>query len=110
MAIELTQNAVNHVQKFIQKDHESEYLRLAVKPTGCSGFMYEVTTTGEKIDNDRVFNSGGVTIVVDEQSLKYLAGSKIDFTEEGLNKGFKFNNPNVAATCGCGESFTIETD
>tara|TARA_Y100001936_G_scaffold251102_1_gene305858 strand:+ start:3737 stop:4069 length:333 start_codon:yes stop_codon:yes gene_type:complete len=110
MAIELTQNAVNHVQKFIQKDTESEYLRLAVKPTGCSGFMYEVTTTGEKIANDCVFNSGGITIVVDEQSLKYLTGSKIDFTEEGLNKGFKFNNPNVAATCGCGESFTIEAD
>ena len=71
MAIELTQNAVNHVQKFIQKDPESEYLRLAVKPTGCSGFMYEVTTTGEKIANDCVFNSGGITIIVDEQSLKY---------------------------------------
>ncbi len=110
MSIELTQKAVSHVQKFIQKDPESKYLRLAVKPTGCSGFMYEVTTTGEKIANDSVFNSGGITIVVDDLSLKYLIGSKIDFTEDGLSKGFKFNNPNVAATCGCGESFTIEAE
>lgn len=110
MSIELTQKAVDHVQKFIRKDPESEYLRLAVKPTGCSGFMYEVTTTSKKTSNDSVFNSGGIAVVVDNQSFKYLTGSKVDFTEDGLNKGFKFNNPNVAATCGCGESFTIEAE
>ena len=110
MSIELTENAVNHDRKFIKKENGAEYLRLAVKPTGCSGFMYEVTTTGEKIANDCRFDSGGITILVDDQSLKYLTGSKIDFTEEGLNKGFKFDNPNVAATCGCGESFTIEAE
>jgi len=110
MSIELTKNAVNHVQKFIQKDLQAGYLRLAVKPTGCSGFMYEVTMTEEKTENDTIFDSQGILLVVDNQSLKYLDGSKIDFSQEGLNKGFRFDNPNVAATCGCGESFTVEAE
>ena len=109
MSIQLTENAVSNIRNFIQKDSNSEYLRLAVKPTGCSGFMYEVTTTKEKRNHDSVFESGGISIVIDDQSLKYLNGSRIDFSQEGLNKGFRFENPNVTATCGCGESFTIDS-
>ena len=110
MSIQLTESAINHIRNFIQKDSSSEYLRLAVKPTGCSGFMYEVTTTQEKKSHDSVFESGGIFIVIDDQSLKYLSGSRVDFTQDGLNKGFSFDNPNVTATCGCGESFTIESE
>ena len=110
MSIELTENAVRHIRNFIQEDGNSEYLRLAVKPTGCSGFMYEVSMVERKTNHDCVFESGGIIIVVDDNSLKYLDGSKIDFTKDGLNKGFRFENPNVAATCGCGESFTIEAN
>ena len=82
-------------------------LILAVKPTGCSGYMYVVEMTKQVQDQDQVFESHGVPVVVDAQSLKYLEGTEVDFTREGLNEGFRFANPNVAATCGCGESFTV---
>ena len=108
MSIELTEDAANHVKNHMEKDDTSDYLRLAVKPTGCSGFMYEVTMATETQSHDSMFISKGINVVVDSESLKYLDGSKVDFARDGLNKGFRFNNPNVGATCGCGESFTLE--
>lgn len=106
MAITLTERAAQHVQRFLT-NNEGNGLRVGVKPTGCSGYMYVVQPVKEVNDHDQVFVSQGVQIVVDDESMKYLDGTEVDFTREGLNEGFKFVNPNVKATCGCGESFTL---
>jgi len=106
MAITLTERAANRVRDFMSREH-SAGLRLAVKPTGCSGYMYVVEMTKDVLDQDQVFESHGVPVVVDAQSLKYLDGTEVDFAREGLNEGFRFANPNVTATCGCGESFSL---
>lgn len=106
MPVTLTERAASRVRDFMSREAAAG-LRLAVKPTGCSGFMYVVEMTQQVQDQDQVFESHGVPVVVDAQSLKYLEGTEVDFTREGLNEGFRFANPNVAATCGCGESFTV---
>jgi iron-sulfur cluster assembly protein len=106
MAITLTERAAQHVQRFLTKN-DGNGLRVAVKPTGCSGYMYVVQPAREILEHDQVFVSQGVQLVVDAESLKFLEGTEVDFTREGLNEGFKFTNPNVKATCGCGESFSL---
>ena len=64
-----------------------------MKPTGCPGYQYVVEAVKDINDHDKSFESNGVKIVIDEQSLKYLAGTQLDYVREGLNEGFKFNNP-----------------
>lgn len=107
MAITLTERAAQHVQAFMARESNSQGLRLAVKPTGCSGYMYVVELAEQVLAHDQVFESRGIPIVVDAQSLRYLQGTEVDYAREGLNQGFRFENPNVSATCGCGESFSL---
>ena len=82
-------------------------LRLAVKTSGCSGFAYAIEFVDEPNPEDECFESEGVKIIVDPRSLPMLNGTQLDFVREGLNEGFKFNNPNASANCGCGESFSV---
>ena len=107
MSITLTETAAGHVKKFSEHHGHAPSLRLRVKTTGCSGYMYEVELCEETHEHDKVFESHGVRLIVDDQSYPFVAGTEIDFAREGLNEGFRFENPNVQATCGCGESFTI---
>ena len=107
MAITLTERAASHVQRFLSGTNGGSGLRIGVKPTGCSGFAYVVQATNAVGERDQVFESHGVQLVIDDQSLGLLDGTEVDFAREGLNEGFKFNNPNVTATCGCGESFSV---
>lgn len=104
----LTERAATHIKKFLASQEGAEGLRVSVKTTGCSGFSYVVETADQIHDQDQVFESKGIKIVVDESSLEYLDGTELDYVREGLKEGFKFNNPNVADTCGCGESFTVD--
>ena len=106
MSIQLTDNAANRVKHFLEKENGLA-LRLGVRKTGCSGWAYEVTIASEYGDDDQVFEDKGVKVVVDGASLPYLQGSRIDFTTNGLNRTFQFDNPNATDECGCGESFTI---
>jgi iron-sulfur cluster assembly protein len=106
MSIQLTENAAKRVKYFLEKEN-GRALRLGVRKTGCSGWAYEVSITSEIANEDRTFEDKGVEIVVDNDSLPYLQGSTIDFTTSGLNRTFKFENPNATDACGCGESFTI---
>ena len=106
MSIQLTDNAAQRVKQFLEKE-SGLALRLGVRKTGCSGWAYEVTIASELGSDDQVFEDKGVKIVVDNDSLPYLQGSQIDFTTSGLNRTFKFDNPNATDECGCGESFTI---
>ena len=107
MSITLTERAAEHVRNFMQQENNDSGLRLAVKPTGCSGYMYVVELADERQDHDAVFESQGIAVVVDPMSLQYLKGTEIDYAREGLNEGFRFENPNVSETCGCGESFSL---
>lgn len=106
MSIQLTDSAAKRVKQFIEKEHGSA-LRLGVRKTGCSGWAYEVSIASVLEKNDEIFEDKGIKIVVDNESLPYLQGSKIDFTQSGLNRTFQFENPNATDECGCGESFTI---
>lgn len=107
MAITLTERAAEHVKNYLSSEPDAQGLRLSVRTTGCSGYMYVVETAADVAANDTVFESEGVQLMIDEDSLKYLNGTEIDFAREGLNEGFKFQNPNVKDTCGCGESFSL---
>ncbi len=105
--ISLSDRAASHIRTYLAKHGGGIGLRIGVKPTGCSGYKYVVETAENVADTDKTFESRGITIVVDDQSIAYLAGTELDYVQEGLNEGFRFKNPNVDETCGCGESFSI---
>ena len=107
MAITLTEKAADRVQKYLANRGKGVGLRLGVKTTGCSGMAYTLEFVDENQPEDVAFESHGVKILVDPKSLVYIDGTELDFAKEGLNEGFKFNNPNVKDECGCGESFTV---
>ena len=107
MAVTLTDRAAEHVQRYIQKRGKGVGLRLGVKTTGCSGLAYKLEFADEILPEDQEFESNGVRVLIDPKSLAYLDGTELDFVREGLNEGFKFNNPNEKDRCGCGESFNV---
>ncbi len=107
MAVTLSEAAARHINKYISKRGKGIGVRLGVKTTGCSGMAYKLEYADESGDEDLVFESQGLKVIVDPKSLPYIDGTELDFVREGLNEGFKFNNPNVANECGCGESFTV---
>jgi len=95
------------VTKYIAKRGKGVGVRLGVKTTGCSGLAYQLEYVDESAPEDVVFESEGVKIHIDPKSLVYLDGTELDFVREGLNEGFRFNNPNERDRCGCGESFRV---
>lgn len=107
MAITLTEPAADRVRNFLANRGKGAGLRLGVRTSGCSGMAYVLEFADDVDDDDEVFESHGVKVIVDPKSLIYLDGTEVDFTREGLNEGFKFNNPNVKDACGCGESFNV---
>jgi iron-sulfur cluster assembly protein len=107
MAVTLTEKAANHVQSFLAKRGKGVGLRVGVRTSGCSGMAYKLEFADGVEANDLQFESHGVRVVVDPKSLPYVDGTELDYTREGLNEGFKFNNPNVKDECGCGESFNV---
>jgi len=107
MSITLTEAAAKHVKTFLENRGKGIGLRLAVKTTGCSGMAYVMEFADDVNPDDSVFEDQGIQVIVDPKSLIYLDGTQLDYTREGLNEGFKFNNPNVKGECGCGESFTV---
>jgi iron-sulfur cluster assembly protein len=107
MAVTLTERAASRVQSFLSNRGKGVGLRLSVKTSGCSGMAYSLEFADDIDADDLTFESHGVKLLVDARSLVYLDGTELDYAKEGLNEGFKFNNPNVKATCGCGESFSV---
>ena len=107
MAVTLTDRAAEHVQRYMQKRGKGVGLRLGVKTTGCSGLAYKLEFADEVLPEDQQFESHGVRVLIDPKSLAYLDGTELDYVKEGLNEGFKFNNPNEKDRCGCGESFNV---
>ena len=107
MAITLTEAAADRVQTFLTSRGKGVGVRLGVRTSGCSGLAYVLEFVDELDDSDEVFEDRGVKVIVDQKSLVYLDGTELDYGKEGLNEGFKFNNPNVKDECGCGESFKV---
>ena len=107
MSITLTEKAAQRVKAFLDNRGKGIGLRLGVKTSGCSGLAYVLEFVDEPDPNDQRFESNGVSVFVDPKSLVYLNGIELDYVKEGLNEGFKYNNPNVKESCGCGESFHV---
>jgi iron-sulfur cluster assembly protein len=105
--ITMTESAARHVTNFLAKRGKGIGIRLGVKTSGCSGMAYKLEFADAAEAEDTVFETQGLKIVVDPRSLPYIDGTELDYTKEGLNEGFKFNNPNIKDQCGCGESFTV---
>lgn len=106
VAITLTDAAASRVKNFLEKDQGKQGLYLGVRKTGCSGWAYEVELSSRPDLECEVFSDKGVDIFVPKDALAFLDGTTVDFVREGINQIFKFENPNVTAECGCGESFT----
>lgn len=107
MTIALTEKAARQIRKSLEKRGKGLGLRVGVKTVGCSGFAYTFDYADEVGANDALFEAHDAKLVVDREALQYLDGSTLDFVREGLKESFKFDNPNVKAQCGCGESFSV---
>lgn len=107
MTISMTEVAAGRVKKYLEQRGKGVGLRLGVKTMGCSGMGYVIEFADEIEESDEVFEEHDVKVIIDAKSLVYLDGTEVDYTKEGLNEGFKFNNPNEKDACGCGESFTV---
>ncbi len=107
MAITLTENAAKQIDKQLSKRGSGVGLKLGVKKSGCSGFAYVLDYADEISADDNVFEKFGVKIIVEKGDFEFLDGISLDYRREGLNEAFRFDNPNVTGTCGCGESFSV---
>jgi iron-sulfur cluster assembly protein len=108
MAITLTENAAKHIRNQLAKRGKGLGLRLGIKRVGCSGLAYTMDIADTVDANDALFESHDAKVIVALDALQYLDGTQVDFRRQGLSEVFKFDNPNVAAECGCGESFSVE--
>jgi len=103
----LTETAADHIRNYLHKRGKGLGIRIGVRTSGCSGMAYVLEYVDSLDQDDHMFSNFGVNLYIDPKSLAYLDGTELDFTKEGLNEGFKFNNPNVSNECGCGESFNV---
>ena len=110
-AITLTPAAISHVRSAIAKRGKGKGMRLAVKTSGCSGLAYVenfVEGDEDELAQDHTFAiDANLQLYVSTKHFPFLKGTQIDYVKQGLKAGFKYNNPNVAGSCGCGESFSV---
>lgn len=106
--ISVTQSAVKHIRKSIERRGKGLGIRIGLKKSGCSGYSYNLEYADYICEDDLDFIiNKDLKLVINEKNYQYLDGLELDYGREGLNEGFKFNNPNVTAECGCGESFSV---
>lgn len=107
--IVISEKALGEIKKIMGQNNipDTYGLRVGIKGGGCSGLSYSLGFDKESRDGDKIINKEGVQLFIDAKSLFYLSGTQLDYTD-GLNgRGFVFNNPNAAKTCGCGSSFGV---
>lgn len=107
MSITITENAANQIRKQIEKRGKGLGLRLGIKESGCTGFAYVLDYADDLKDGDSAFEKSGIKVIVNDQDMNFLHGVEVDYRQEGINAAFKFNNPNIKDSCGCGESFSV---
>lgn len=105
--ITLTKSAVERVRDMVNKRGSGLGLHIGVTESGCSGYSYTLDFAETAEDGDRVIEQDGIKVVIAESSVSLLDGMELDYVTQGLNQSFKFNNPNVVSSCGCGESFSV---
>ncbi|ARS54536.1 HesB/IscA family protein [Kushneria konosiri] len=105
--ISISEAAAHQIRHVLEERGSGEGLRVAVKPSGCSGYSYVLDFADSVEADDQVFEDHGVRVIVDSDALSVLDGTEVDYVSEGLNRFFRFNNPNVRDECGCGESFSV---
>src|ERR1700724_2646417 len=106
--VTLTETAVGKVREILEgQEPKPNGLRIAVVGGGCSGFSYSMAFENTPNMLDKTYNYDGLKVFIDQASLLYLDGAEVDFVETLEGSGFKFNNPNVKSTCGCGSSFSV---
>jgi iron-sulfur cluster assembly protein len=104
--VQLTEGAVTKIQEIMgQQDPQPEGLRISVVGGGCSGFQYSMAFESNQLPLDKTYTFEGVKVFVDQASMLYLDNCRVDYVESLEGAGFKFENPNVTSTCGCGSSF-----
>lgn len=110
-AVTMTEAAIKHFEqklKVAEKDGKRKLIRLSTETSGCTGYAYVLDLADEAGDSDEVLTlSELITLAVDPAAVDILRGTEIDLAVEGINRVVKFNNPNVVAECGCGESFSV---
>jgi iron-sulfur cluster assembly protein len=107
MSVTVTESAASQIKKQLAKRGKGLGLKLAVKKSGCSGYAYVLDYADILNENDHIFENFGVSVIVSQSDLEFVDGIELDYRREGINEAFKFNNPNVKGTCGCGESFSV---
>ena len=104
--IEITEGAQNYIAGLIEKD-KSNYFRITVLGGGCAGFQYKFDFDDIKNDDDILFKTNKISVLIDEISLGLINGSRIDYVNELIGSSFKVTNPKASSSCGCGTSFSI---
>ncbi len=107
MSVTVTEAAAERIAAQLQQHAEGSALKITVSTSGCSGYMYDMDFVTAAAEDDSVFEQHGVRLIIDAKSLPFIDGTQVDWRREGLNEGFKFDNPNAKNLCGCGESFQI---
>jgi len=109
--IRITEAASEKIRQLLEEEGTPDlFLRIGVRPGGCSGFSYGMGFDDERHEDDRLMEVGGLQVVVDENSYRFLEGVEIDWRETAMGGGFTIHNPNAIATCGCGQSFRTATE
>lgn len=107
-SLQFSEKAINHFKSQLLGKSDTSFIRIGVREAGCSGYEYFFEFEDILHAKDTEFAFDHCRIIVDETSLNFMKGSLVEYSEEGLNKGITFKNPNAKAVCGCGESFTLE--
>lgn len=107
MSVSLTESAARQIKKQLEKRGKGVGLKLGVKKSGCSGYAYVLDYADDLKEGDAVFEKFGVKVIVQEGDLQFVDGIELDYRKEGINEAFRFDNPNIKGTCGCGESFSV---
>ena len=106
-SITVTERAAQRIGEILRREPVGTMLRVSVEGGGCSGFQYKFDVDRAQADDDLVIKSEGATVLIDQTSVGYLAGSEIDFIDDLIGASFRINNPQATASCGCGTSFSI---
>ena len=107
-SLQFSEKAINHFKLKLDAQSDISFIRIGVREAGCSGYEYFFNFENILSDKDTEFVFDHCKIIVDETSLNLMKGSLVEYSEDNLNKGITFKNPNAKAVCGCGESFTLE--
>lgn len=107
MAVTVTERAGRRIAQIAAKDPSAPALRISVEGGGCSGFQYKFEMVGQAAPDDLEITAEGGRVLIDQVSLEYLEGSRIDFVDDLIGASFRIDNPNAQSSCGCGTSFSL---